>query len=99
MQSEQSLKKAQRTHFMVSSLVALPAEQKQSPPESVHGGSEVEPTRTTPVAVPPIPEFSGDGVNPEESFQEWTEQFELITSLGQWDSKTRLVNLITRLRD
>ena len=78
----QQPKEDQGTHFMVSSLVVLPAEQKQSPPESVHGGSEVEPTRTTPVAVPPIPEFSGDGVNLEESFQEWKEQFELIASLG-----------------
>ena len=90
-QMAQQPKEAQGTHFMVSSLVVLPAEQKQSPPESVHGGSEVEPTRTMPVTVPPIPKYSGDGVNLEESFQEWTEHFELIASLGRWDSKTRLI--------
>ena len=77
----QQPKEAQGTHFMVSSLVVLPAEQKQSPPESVHRGSVF--LNVTPVAVPPIPEFSGDGVNLEESFQEWKEQFKLIASLGQ----------------
>ena len=88
------LKEAQGTHFTDASPVVLTAEQEQSSPESVHGGSEVEPNRTTPVMVPPILKFSGDGVNPEESFHEWKEQFELIASLGRWDSKTRLVNLI-----
>ena len=92
------LKEARGTHFADVSPVVLTTEREQSPPESVHGGPEVEPNRTTPVTVPPIPKFSGDGVNPEESFQEWKEQFELIASLGRWDSKTRLVNLITRLR-
>ena len=54
-------------------------------------------TATAPQTIPPLAKFSGDG-DSGETFQEWQEQFELIAELGRWNERTRLVNLITRLR-
>ena len=58
-------------------------------------------THAFPVAgqLPPICKFRGEDPEQEGSnFEEWVEQFELIADAYSWDSKTQLVNLITRLQ-
>ena len=49
--------------------------------------------------LPPISKFKGEDPDQEGgNFEEWIEQFELIAETYGWDSKTRLVNLTTRLQ-
>ena len=48
--------------------------------------------------LPPLPKFTGEDQGQGETFRDWLEQFELVASLGDWDDKTKLVNLVTRLR-
>ena len=48
--------------------------------------------------LPPLPKYTGKEQSQGETFQDWLEQFELVASLGEWDEKTKLVNLVTRLR-
>ena len=33
-----------------------------------------------------------------ETFTDWIEQLEMVASISNWDERTRLVNLTTRLR-
>ena len=50
--------------------------------------------------LPPLPKYTGEEQSQGETFRDWLEQFELVASLalGEWDEKTNLVNLVTRLR-
>ena len=48
--------------------------------------------------LPPLPKYTGEEQSQGETFRDWLEQFELVASLGEWDEKTKLVNLVTRLR-
>ena len=48
--------------------------------------------------LPPLPKYTGEDQDQGETFRDWLEQFELVASLGDWDGKTKLVNLVTRLR-
>ena len=51
--------------------------------------------------LPPLPKFSGelsDGGFGMDIFQDWLEQFELISNVLNWSSQAKLVNLITRLQ-
>ena len=49
--------------------------------------------------LPPIPRFTGEEhSHGGENVEEWLEQFEMVSSLGGWDKRTKLVNLTTRLR-
>ena len=48
--------------------------------------------------LPPLPKYTGEDQSQGETFRDWLEQFELVASLGEWDDKTKLVNLVTRLR-
>ena len=52
----------------------------------------------TPTAsqLPSISKFKGEDAG--GNFEEWIEQFELIAEAYGWDSKTKLVNLTTRLQ-
>ena len=45
----------------------------------------------------PLGKFSGEGTEDSETFEEWVEQLELLASAGEWDGKTKLVNLTTWL--
>ena len=50
--------------------------------------------------LPPLSKFDGDpgvGEN-KETIKEWLEQFEMIAEVCRWDSKAKLVNMVTRLR-
>ena len=49
--------------------------------------------------LPPIPKYTGEERNHgAETFGDWREQFEMVASLGRWDERTKLVNLVTRLK-
>ena len=48
--------------------------------------------------LPPLPKYTGEEQSQGKMFRDWLEQFELVASLGEWDEKTKLVNLVTRLR-
>ena len=50
--------------------------------------------------LPPLSKFDGDpGVGENrETIKEWLEQFEMIAEVCRWDSKAKLVNMVTRLR-
>lgn len=49
--------------------------------------------------LPQIPKFIGeDRHKGGETFEEWKEQFEVLVTLGGWDDKTKLANLVTQLR-
>ena len=49
--------------------------------------------------LPPINKFSGEDLDKEgETFQDWIEQFEMISQMCGWDHQAKLVNLTTRLR-
>ncbi len=49
--------------------------------------------------LPQVPVFTGEERNLSgESFEGWREQFEMIATLGGWDARTQLVNLVSRLR-
>ena len=43
--------------------------------------------------VPPVPKYTGN--TETEPFDEWLEQFELVTSLCHWEGRAKLVNLVT----
>ena len=47
----------------------------------------------------PINKFSGEDLDKEgETFQDWTEQFEMIAQMCGWDNQAKLVYLTTRFR-
>ncbi len=51
--------------------------------------------------LPPLQKLSGElqGLTTEgETFQDWRDQFEMVANVCRWDSQTKLVNLVTRLR-
>ena len=49
--------------------------------------------------IPSLPKFSGDTLEGDaESFTDWIEQLELIAEACRWNSQSKLVNLVTRLR-
>ena len=59
----------------------------------------VAPVHPAASQLPPISKFKGEDPDQEGgSFEEWIEQFELIAEAYGWDSRTRLVNLTTRLQ-
>ena len=62
-------------------------------------GPPVAPVHPSANQLPLISKFKGEDLDQEGgSFKEWIEQFELIAEAYGWDSKTRLVNLTTRLQ-
>ena len=53
----------------------------------------------TQLHLPPIPEFSGDDLSlTNNSFQQWLEQFEMVSELAQWPENIQLKQLALRLR-
>ena len=49
--------------------------------------------------LPPIPEFSGEDQSlTNSSFQQWLEQFEMVSELAQWPENIKLKQLTLRLR-
>jgi hypothetical protein len=49
--------------------------------------------------LPSLPNFTGDNIdNDSETFTEWIERLELVSSVGRWNDQTKLVNVATRLR-
>jgi len=53
----------------------------------------------TQLHLPPIPEFSGDDQSlTNNSFQQWLEQFEMVSELAQWPENIKLKQLALRLR-
>ena len=49
--------------------------------------------------LPPIPEFSGEDQSlTNNSFQQWLEQFEMVSELAQWPENIKLKQLALRLR-
>ena len=49
--------------------------------------------------LPPIRKFSGEDISEGgESFKDWIDQLEMVASISNWDERTKLVNLTTRLR-
>ena len=49
--------------------------------------------------LPPIPEFSGEDQSlTNSSFQQWLEQFEMVSELAQWPENIKLKQLALRLR-
>lgn len=56
-------------------------------------------TQPTANQLPPISKFRGEDPDQEGgNFEEWIEQFELIAEAYGWDSRTKLINLTTRLQ-
>ena len=53
----------------------------------------------TQLHLPPLPEFSGDDqTHGNNSFQQWLEQFEMVSELAQWPEEIKLKQLAWRLR-
>ena len=49
--------------------------------------------------LPTIPKFTGEECQQGgETIEDWKEQFEMVATLGGWDKRSKLVNLVTRLR-
>ncbi len=49
--------------------------------------------------LPQVPVFTGEERNLSgESFEGWREQFKMVATLGRWNARTKLVNLVSRLR-
>ena len=49
--------------------------------------------------LPTIPKFTGEERQQGgETIEDWKEQFEMVATLGGWDERSKLVNLVTRLR-
>ena len=76
-------------------------------PQVLNSGSQVhhrtieQPMGAAPSAlygiqVPPVSKYSGNADS--EPFEEWLEQFELVASVCNWEGRTKLANLVTRLQ-
>ena len=49
--------------------------------------------------LPTIPKFTGEERQQGgETIEDWKEQFEMVATLGGWDERSKLVDLVTRLR-
>ena len=46
--------------------------------------------------VPPVPKYGGNSET--EPFEDWLKQFELVTSVCNWEGRVKLANLVTRLQ-
>ena len=45
--------------------------------------------------LPTIPKFTGEECQQEgEIIEDWKEQFEMVATLGEWDERSKLVNLV-----
>ena len=79
-----------------------PSEHTDAERETEKGTREVRATDLSQALLaqqlPPLPKYTGEEQSQGETFRDWLEQFELVASLGEWDEKTKLVNLVTRLR-